>query len=584
MDIRIFDKDINFLGEVDNFTSLFYISKWETYGEFEFHIKDFNRELIKKGNIIMLDKDGTRAGVIEHFEINQENDEDIAVKGFSLGYWLSNRITVPPVSYAYHAFNTNVEDIMIALVKTNAVDPANVNRKIPNLIVEPSKSRGIKLNFQTRYKNLDEELTKLSKTSSLGWNIVLDYKAKKFIFKVLDGKDLSTEQSTNPPQVFSVDYDNIRKQNYLESNIGYKNMAYVAGQGEGVEREIEPLNNDFSGFDRRETFIDARDIEEGGNLTDRGKVKLSETPQITTFECEVEPIGYKANWNLGDIVTTINKKLGLVMHNRVAEVREVWEQNGYKVEPTFGTSLPTLGEKIKQTQDTPLQESVQGPPGETGEKGERGPQGYNVQYLWNGTQLGIKREDETSYTYVDLKGAKGEQGVKGDAGAQGPKGDIGAKGDPGTTDYNNLLNRPTSLPANGGTANCISFVDSRNVDDKPSGITNRKLTCAFKCRTSVGNPPTGASGTYVFILNVVGWDGFEGSGGWPIQVAFGTEGIAYRQAINADTWGSWVKVSNLKDIPTRLSQFQNDIGAGGGTNIIKSPTQPTGVTSGTIWI
>jgi hypothetical protein len=1005
MDIRIFDKDINFLGEVDNFTSLFYISKWETYGEFEFHIKDFNRELIKKGNIIMLDKDGTRAGVIEHFEINQENDEDIAVKGFSLGYWLSNRITVPPVSYAYHAFNTNVEDIMIALVKTNAVDPANVNRKIPNLIVEPSKSRGIKLNFQTRYKNLDEELTKLSKTSSLGWNIVLDYKAKKFIFKVLDGKDLSTEQSTNPPQVFSVDYDNIRKQNYLESNIGYKNMAYVAGQGEGVEREIEPLNNDFSGFDRRETFIDARDIEEGGNLTDRGKVKLSETPQITTFECEVEPIGYKANWNLGDIVTTINKKLGLVMHNRVAEVREVWEQNGYKVEPTFGTSLPTLGEKIKQTQDTPLQESVQGPPGETGEKGERGPQGYNVQYLWNGTQLGIKREDETSYTYVDLKGAKGdtgpkgEQGVKGDkgvqgerglqgiqglqgpqgpqgerglqgskgengytpvkgidyfdgpkgdkgdvgptgpvgpkgaqgprgdtgiqgiqgpkgdkgdigpqgpkgvqgpagngqsyvvfqkyfiategqkifswndgyvypiginaiaayingtrvgnkafketsgssiefinalsngdnvfieamqavvdlqgpkgdtgakgeqgiqgaqgvkgntgaqgpkgdigakgatgakgdpgnsleftwngtqlgvrvqgtatytyvdlkgakgdkgiqgiqgsrgdigpqglkgdkgdAGAQGPKGDIGAKGDPGTTDYNNLLNRPTSLPANGGTANCISFVDSRNVDDKPSGITNRKLTCAFKCRTSVGNPPTGASGTYVFILNVVGWNGFEGSGGWPIQVAFGTEGIAYRQAINADTWGSWVKVSNLKDIPTRLSQFekninfderyyteseintqlntkvdkdgiglknandlpstwskgiywsevynngfpciygncltikssvaitqlclewkgidatigsmwirnkrdtgsdawsswrefsfadhkhsksqitdmptklsqfQNDIGAGGGTNIIKSPTQPTGVTSGTIWI
>jgi len=578
MDIRIFDKDINFLGEVDNFTSLFYISKWETYGEFEFHIKDFNRELIKKGNIIMLDKDGTRAGVIEHFEINQENDEDIAVKGFSLGYWLSNRITVPPVSYAYHAFNTNVEDIMIALVKTNAVDPANVNRKIPNLIVEPSKSRGIKLNFQTRYKNLDEELTKLSKTSSLGWNIVLDYKAKKFIFKVLDGKDLSTEQSTNPPQVFSVDYDNIRKQNYLESNIGYKNMAYVAGQGEGVEREIEPLNNDFSGFDRRETFIDARDIEEGGNLTDRGKVKLSETPQITTFECEVEPIGYKANWNLGDIVTTINKKLGLVMHNRVAEVREVWEQNGYKVEPTFGTSLPTLGEKIKQTQDTPLQESVQGPPGETGEKGERGPQGYNVQYLWNGTQLGIKREDETSYTYVDLKGAKG------DTGAQGPKGDIGAKGDPGTTDYNNLLNRPTSLPANGGTANCISFVDSRNVDDKPSGITNRKLTCAFKCRTSVGNPPTGASGTYVFILNVVGWDGFEGSGGWPIQVAFGTEGIAYRQAINADTWGSWVKVSNLKDIPTRLSQFQNDIGAGGGTNIIKSPTQPTGVTSGTIWI
>lgn len=422
MDIRIFDRDINFLGEVDNFTSLFYISKWETYGEFEFHIKNFNKELIAKGNIIMFGKDGNRTGVIEHFEINQEDDEDITVKGFSLGYWFANRITIPPVEYAYHRFNTTVEDIMVALVKFNAVDPLDINRKIPNLVLEPSKGRGVKLEFQTRYKVLEEELTKLSKASGLGWNIILDYKNKKFIFKVLDGKDLSTEQSINPPQVFSVDYDNIRKQNYLESNIGYKNMAYVAGQGEGANREIELLNNTLSGFDRRETFIDARDIEEGGNLTDRGKVKLAETPEITTFECEVDSSDYKKTWNLGDIVTTINKKLKLIMHNRVTEVKEVWEQSGYKVEPTFGTTIPTIGEKIKQTQDTPLQESVQGP---SGEKGERGPQGYSVQYLWSGTKLGIKREDETSYSYVDLKGTKGDIGPKGEQGIQGLKGDIG---------------------------------------------------------------------------------------------------------------------------------------------------------------
>ena len=34
--IRIFDKNLNFIGEVDNFTSLFYIRRWYKYGEFEF--------------------------------------------------------------------------------------------------------------------------------------------------------------------------------------------------------------------------------------------------------------------------------------------------------------------------------------------------------------------------------------------------------------------------------------------------------------------------------------------------------------------------------------------------------------------
>lgn len=411
VNIRIFDKDINFIGEVDNYTSLFYISKWENFGEFEFHVSNSNidRDLMKKGNIIMIDNDGSRTGVIEYVEINQENIEEITIKGYSLGYLLTQRITVPPTSRAYHTFNTNIEDIMIQLVKVNAVDPEDINRKIPKLILEPSKERGEKIEFQTRYKNLADELTKLSKASGLGWTIELDYKNKKFVFKILEGKDLSTEQSTNPPQIFSVDYDNIRKQSYIDSDIGYKNMAFVAGQGEGTEREIEVLNNDLSGFDRRETFIDARDIEQGGNLIDRGKVKLAETPQINSFECEVDSSDYRKNWNLGDIVTTVNKKWNLIMHNRVTEVREVWE-NAYKVEPTFGTPIPLPGEKIKQITDTPVTDNIPGPQGETGEIGPQGEQGYSIQYHWNGSKLGIKREDETSYTYTELKGAKGEPG------------------------------------------------------------------------------------------------------------------------------------------------------------------------------
>lgn len=460
VNIRIFDKNINFIGEVDNYTSLFYIPKWETFGDFEFHISNINRNLIKKGNIIMIDNDCSRVGIIEHVEINQEDIEETKIKGYSLGYWLTQRITQPPTGRAYHTFNTNIEDIMIQLVKTNAVDPQDVKRKIPNLILDSSKSRGEKIEFQTRYKNLADELTKLSKASGLGWTVELDYKNKKFIFKILEGKDLSTEQAINPPQIFSIDYDNIKKQSYIDSDIGYKNMAFVAGQGEGAEREIEVLNNYLVGFDRRETFIDARDIEQGGNLIDRGKVKLAETPQINSFECEVDSSDYKESWNLGDIVTTINKKWNLIMHNRVTEVREIWEQGGYKVEPTFGTPIPLPGEKIKQITDTPVTDNVPGPQGETGQVGPQGTQGYSIQYKWNGSKLGVKREDETSYTYTELKGIKGNIGpigvglifnwtgtklgvkretdsnfiyvdLKGEQGEKGPQGIQGVKGNKG---------------------------------------------------------------------------------------------------------------------------------------------------------
>lgn len=423
--IRIFDKSLNFLGEIDSYTSLFYIRKWENYGEFEFHMSEVDISLIKKGNIIMLNKDGYRTGVIEHIEIKEENKEDITVKGFSLLYWLTQRITVPPVGYAYHEFNTSVEDIMIALVKSNAADPIDVKRKIPYLQVELSQGRGEILQFQTRYKTLSDELTKLSKTSGLGFTIFLDYKNKRLLFKVLSGRDLTYNQRINPPAIFSIEYDNIINQNYIESNIGYKNVGYVAGQGEGANRQIEVISNELTGFDRRETFIDARDITEGVSLADRGKLKLAENVAIQSFECEVDTKDYKRDWDLGDIVTTVSKKYNFKINNRVTEVKEVYESSGFKVEPTFGVSIPLAGEKIKQMTDTPLQEGVQGA---DGPKGERGPQGYSINYLWNGTSLGVKREDEGSYIYTELRGPQGIQGPKGDQGVQGLKGEKGDQG------------------------------------------------------------------------------------------------------------------------------------------------------------
>ena len=78
--------------------------------------------------------------------------------------------------------------------------------------------------------------------------------------------------------------------------------------------------------------------------------------------------------------------------------------------------------------------------GVPGRPGADGIDGKNLEFIWNGTSLGVRVEGETEYQYVNLigpagvQGAQGLQGPKGDigeTGPQGPKGDIGDTGPQG---------------------------------------------------------------------------------------------------------------------------------------------------------
>ncbi|HZK25080.1 MAG TPA: hypothetical protein VFC74_06800, partial [Oscillospiraceae bacterium] len=115
---------------------------------------------------------------------------------------------------------------------------------------------------------------------------------------------------------------------------------------------------------------------------------------------------------------------------------------------------------------------------------------------------------------------------------------------------------PSSLPANGGTANkanILVITDTRDIDDTPGDLQKKGFTGAFKRRATVNNPPVGSSNNYVFIMTVAGYGtASDGSGGWPIQVAFGIEGLAYRRGTSSTAWGPWDRISNLSDIPTSL--------------------------------
>jgi hypothetical protein len=362
--IRVFDYELNILAEIDNYESLIWRRRWHKPGEFELHININKRNTaeLTKGNIVLCNGE---AGIIRHREIKLgeggKGSEELVIKGSSLSCILGRRITIPPEGMAYDKVTGNTETIMKGYIHRNCINPIDAKRKMPMLEIAPDQARGIETTYQTRLKQLDEELEKLSLISGLGWNIFPDLANKKWVFDVMQGRDLTTGQSISPPVIFSVDFDNIKTQQFIESELGHKNVAYVGGQGEGVNRAITETGEDASGLDRLETFVDARDLEDVNSLPERGKQKLAEMKEIHSFDSEIMtdgPFRYKEDWDLGDVVTVRNSSWNMTLDARITEVVEIYEPNGFRLEATFGSNIPTLIEKIKQEIDEPVIEKI----------------------------------------------------------------------------------------------------------------------------------------------------------------------------------------------------------------------------------
>ncbi|MFS1513623.1 siphovirus ReqiPepy6 Gp37-like family protein [Chengkuizengella sp. SCS-71B] len=354
--IKVMTPSFEFLGEIDDYESLQFTRRFHKAGEFEIHI-NINKNLtetLQQDHLIVLSSN--KVGVIRHREMKQESTEQLLIKGYSLQGVLNRRIIIPPMGEAYDKIQTNAETVLKHYVSNNAVEPVNSSRVFPNLIIAEDKQLGSVIDWQSRYKNLAEELEGISFSSGLGWDIVLDLQQQKWSFEVFEPKHKTASQSELPPVIFSAHFDNIKSHTFIDSAIGYKNTAFVGGQGEGASRMIVEMGESL-GMERLETFIDARDLEEAASLKTRGNQKLQEMQKIFSFEAEIlthGPFEYEKDWDLGDIVTIQDRKLGITLDTSISEVKEIYESDGFRLDVTFGNHVPTLIDKIKKTMDTPV--------------------------------------------------------------------------------------------------------------------------------------------------------------------------------------------------------------------------------------
>lgn len=361
MELYVFDKEINLIHVIDNFTSLIWTRRYYKTGEFELHIAltDDNIKYLKSGNIIYK-KGDTEAGYVEtrQIELNDEGNETLIIKGKFLTNYSNRRI-----NWGQLVFNGTSENLMRKLVNDNCINPGNINRKMPLLELGQIKNFTESIQYQNSYGNILTELENIATVNEIGYRINLNHIDKKLIFEVYKGVNRSVNQSTIAPCIFSRDFENILNQIYTESRNNYRNTALIAGEGEGPQRVLSSINNNSTGLERYELFVDARDLrKEADNKTlsdteyqavliQRGNEKLSEYTEIKTFESKVNTQGnnvYKVDYDLGDIITIADKKWGIKLDARITEIEEVYEGGKVEINPTFGNSIPTIIDKMKR--------------------------------------------------------------------------------------------------------------------------------------------------------------------------------------------------------------------------------------------
>lgn len=339
MELKIYDRNLNRKGIIENQTSIIWTRKYYEPGNFEIHapLTKENLALLSKNNIIAK-SNSNEAGIIESIENNENSNlNEITVKGRFLTSYLDRRLIKQTFT-----FNGLVEVAMRNLI--NYVD------SIPLLELGTLNNFDENVTFQATMKNLLNIIVKLSKASSLGFRIVPDFVNKRLLFEVYKGVDRTTSQNISNRVIFTESYNNLNQAIYRWNDQLLKTLVIVGGEGEGANRKYINVGGG-SGFDLRELFVDARDIssdnmttqEYDNALIQRGLEALSTNIIAESFEYETNAsinFRYGIDYDLGDIVTVHKKDWGIKINQRITEIQEIQESGGMIVSPTLGNPLP----------------------------------------------------------------------------------------------------------------------------------------------------------------------------------------------------------------------------------------------------
>lgn len=367
MEINVYDTELTPLGIIDKISSLIWTRRYWSCGEFKLLVPFTERhaELLKKDRIIMK-RGGDEAAQIRYVNIvkNTQGVEEIEAQGKMIAWWLDKRIVRAQI-----VTTDTTQNIMCRAVRENLTAPTDARRRIQNLSIAEVGELGSGVIEYASEPFISTLLAceNAAKAAKLGFKVTTDVRTRQHSFVVYRGRELTADQTENPPCIFSQEFDNILEQEYTNSTENLKSVAYVGGEEkEGAVRRIVEVG-DAHGLERDEVFINATDItqtyQDGDTeitmpdaqyiemLSTRGATELEQYAETLNFSSKVNThtnLKYEEDFNLGDRVTCINKRWGIKINVRITEIAETYQQGNTDIDITFGESLPTIIDKIRK--------------------------------------------------------------------------------------------------------------------------------------------------------------------------------------------------------------------------------------------
>ena len=251
-------------------------------------------------------------------------------------------------NFGWDRFTGSAESAYLHYVNNNLIAPEDAARAIPLLTAANDQHRGDTLPWQARFERLDTLLERIGETTGLGWNIVPDYQAKRWVFKAWEGRDLS--QGTTVA-VISEKMGNASAVTRRHSLTGSATTAYVGGAGEEENRLILSVGAEATGLARRELWTEAGSLTDAELLRLYARDKLDASAATHTLTAELIDSGacrYRRDYDVGDRVQ-ITGAFGSVA-TRIAAVTETYEDGRRTLEATFGDAPVTLSRAFTRLQ------------------------------------------------------------------------------------------------------------------------------------------------------------------------------------------------------------------------------------------
>ena len=378
-ELYLLDEDLKKKYIIDTYSSIIWTRRYNMPGDCELVVQASKENLskIRESKYISRDDDDMTCEIKKiEIQTDEENGDKIIITGTDIKDILNKRIVMNQTNFSGLA-----EDYIRKLINDAFINPKEPDRKINNFVLDNKQGFTETISEQVTYDYIGDKVQEICQ--QFGWGYKVTIQNGNFIFSLYKGEDKSQYIT------FSQNYDNISTTDYQEDNSNIKNVALIAGEGEGVDRKTTTIGSG-EGVNRNELYVDARDVsstidydellsnypngiekiinnviyyqvngsniailtkdEEGEiseitlcddiymeNLKSVGNEKMTEYVSVTSFTGNII-VGvnykYKEDYCLGDIVKLVNE-YGISINVRISEIIESKDENGYAIEPTF---------------------------------------------------------------------------------------------------------------------------------------------------------------------------------------------------------------------------------------------------------